>query len=231
MIKNIAHNEVSNCKTIQNAITSLGFYPTAFNTITLRLLMLVDITTAVKLDADKYLISLPSQTYIESFGATNGNNSGAYLSLKKVVSDISQQNHFDSICYRTNGRITIIDLFVSKKRLDELKAFQCISKYSQPDCLHSIRSNHALRFYLFCKFSHINLQKNRDLVQVVLTPQQIKAFLGISENEYKLPGNFWSLVKKTLMHLNNQTNIAFNEIAYVGTAEQRLLKISFGFEV
>lgn len=215
---------------INDVITGLGCYPMSFNAITLRLLMLADLPSEIEKDG---VITIPTKNYIAVYGASNGNNSGAYLSIKKTVLDLKTSNFFKSVVYSsgTGKRATYTQIGFFKEQLKDLARFLKVSSRTRLSDFSTLRSNHSLRFYLFLNYFLKNykpLQNGR--VTVHLNAKEIRKFLGVADEDYKVVGNFWSLVLRLCEQITNQTNIEVLESGFIGQTSHKEMFLTFSFK-
>lgn len=211
-------------------IDGLGCYPMSFNTITLRLLMLADLPQDIEQDG---VITIPTKNYIAVYGAENGNNSGAYLSIKKAVMDLKVSNFFKSVVYSsgTGKRATFTQIGFFKDQFKNLSRFLKISDHAKLSDFSSLRSNHSLRFYLFLNYLLKNYKPlYHGRVTVHLNAKEIRNFLGVPDEDYKVVGNFWSLVLRLCEQINLQTNIEILESGFIGQTLNKEMFLTFRFK-
>ena len=215
---------------INEVIAGLGCYPMSFNTITLRLLMLADLPRDIEQDG---VITIPTKNYIAVYGASNGNNSGAYLSIKKAVTDLKKSNFFKSVVYSsvTGKKATYTQIGFFHEQLQDLSNFLKVSDWAKLCDFSSLRSNHALRFYLFLNYLLKNLKPlHHGRVTVHLNAKEIRTFLGVPDEDYKVVGNFWSLVLRLCEQINLQTNIEILESGFIGQTSHKEMYLTFRFK-
>ena len=202
----------------------------SFNTITLRLLMLADLPHDIEQDG---IVTIPTKNYIAVYGAKNGNNSGAYLSIKKAVMDLKASSFFKSVVYSngTGKRATYTQIGFFKNQLKDLSKFLKVSDRAKLCDFSALRSNHSLRFYLFLNYL---LKNYRPLyhgrVTVHLNAKEIRTFLGVPDEDYKVVGNFWSLVLRLCEQINLQTNIEILESGFIGQTLYKEMYLTFRFK-
>lgn len=202
----------------------------SFNTITLRLLMLAELPHDINQDG---LVTIPTKNYIAVYGAKNGNNSGAYLSIKKTVMDLKESGFFKSVSYLsgTGRKATFTQIGFSKEQLKELSRFLKISNQAKLCDFSSLRSNHSLRFYLFLNYLLRNYKPLQNgCVTVHLNAKEIRKFLGVPDEDYKVVGNFWSLVLRLCEQINQQTNIEIIESGFIGQTLHKEMYLTFRFK-
>ena len=88
--------------------------------------MLADLPRDIEQDG---VITIPTKNYIAVYGASNGNNSGAYLSIKKAVTDLKKSNFFKSIVYSsvTGKKATYTQIGFFHEQLQDLSNFLKVS--------------------------------------------------------------------------------------------------------
>lgn len=192
--------------------------------------MLADLPHDIEQDG---VVTIPTKNYIAVYGAKNGNNSGAYLSIKKAVMDLKASSFFKSVVYSngTGKKATYTQIGFFKNQLKDLSRFLKICDRAKLCDFSSLRSNHSLRFYLFLNYLLKNyrpLQYSR--VTVHLNAKEIRKFLGVADEDYKVVGNFWSLVLRLCEQVTLQTNIEILESGFIGQTLHKEIYLTFSFK-
>lgn len=217
---------------VSEAISNLGFLPMHFNTIALRLVLLAPMPVELSNKADRKIV-IPSKDYIAVYGAENGNNSGSYISIKKTVKELNSLNFFKYIEYSNfkGGKATFTEIEFYGHQVPKFARFLKVALKASPEHFQKLRSNHAVRFYLFLnyilKHQHRNLNGS---VNVVLNPAEIKRLLGMSDQDYKMVGNLWGLIDRVINQINQRTNINTVNSALWGQGMQKHIQLTFGYK-
>lgn len=217
---------------VYDAISHVGFLPMSFNTIALRLVMLAPMPIELSNKSDRTII-IPSKNYIAVYGADNGNNSGSYISIKKTVIELNEINFFKSIEYSNfnGGRATFTEIELYGSQISKFARFLKVAGKADPLHFHTLRSNHAIRFYLFLNYILKSYHRSvLSTVDIVLNPSEIKRLLGMSEQDYKMVGNLWGLIDRVVSQINQRTNIKTVNSAQWGQGMQKHIQFTFGYK-
>lgn len=216
---------------VNDAINNLGFLPMCFNTIALRLVMLAPIPVELSNKTDRKIV-IPSKDYIAVYGAQNGNNSGSYISIKNTVKELSETNFFKSIEYSNfnGGKATFTKLELHGAQVSKFARFLKVALKASPEHFQKLRSNHAIRFYLFLNYILKNHHRTLNgSVNIVLNPLEIKRLLGMSDQDYIKVGNLWGLIDRVIKQINQRTNIKTVNSALWGQGVHKHIQLTFGY--
>lgn len=215
---------------IDDVIACFGGYPMCFSTITLRLLMLAEKPHGQSFGE---AITIPTKNYIAVYGAKNGNNSGAYLSIKKAVVDLKASNFFKSVFYANGAgkRATHTTIGFFDGQAQNLERFLKITSRAKLCDFSKLRSNHALRLYLFLNHLLKNLKPTHNgKVTIKLNTKEMRKFLSVPDEDYKVVGNLWSLVQRMCVQITEKTNIQVLESTVIGRTVDREIILTFGYK-
>lgn len=217
---------------VNEAVNNLGFFPMSFNTIALRLVMLAPMPVELSNKADRKIV-IPSKDYIAVYGAQNGNNSGSYISIKNTVKELSDINFFKSIEYSNfnGGKATFTELELYGNQVSKFARFLKVALKAPPENFQKLRSNHAIRFYLFLNYILKNHHRTLNgSVDIVLNPTDIKRLLGMADQDYIKVGNLWGLIDRVIKQINQRTNINTINSALWGKGMHKHIQLTFGYK-